>query len=193
MVQSLGRLIGDHHSGLPLGMPGAFLPAASRRRAEGLTMPGTLSRIPRGTNLVAGQLESLGIALAEPPPATVHHDPGSFTSVMRRSGWHCSPVVIERLRATVQRGDLTLAEVRSALLGARLTSEDDIHRVLAQTIRLKRAIIALGTGVVLLMRRVDPQTAAALLRTWARSAVEERKPNGNPTETRPIQDAAVHR
>lgn len=138
-------------------------------------MTGTLSRIPRGRNVVASHLESLGIAadveqagttiatrsVPRPPAAQVELSPAA-----RRF----SPDLVQALRDAVHRGDLTLDELRSALSSARLGNEDDIRRVLDHTIRLKRTIIALGTSALLLMKHVHSDAVLALLRGWAAPA-----------------------
>lgn len=135
-------------------------------------MTGTLSRIPRGRNLVISQLESLGVSVCD------EETPSGFgsgispaatavtTSVLRSAVRQFSPELLHDLRGAVLRGDVTLHEVRFALSGATLTNEDDIRRVLALTIRLKRAIIALGPDTGWLMKRVHPNTVVQLLRGW---------------------------
>jgi len=134
-------------------------------------MTGTLSRIPRGRNVVASHLESLGIAEDVAGTATVATRsvprvtplPGTeFANAVRQF----SPELIQALRSALQRGDLTLTELRTALSSARLGSEDDIRRVLDHTIRLKRTIIALGTSALLLMKHVQPDAVLGLLRNW---------------------------
>ena len=128
-------------------------------------MTGTLSRIPRGRNLVASQLESLGLADQEPGGITT--GTVKVPQVLPRSAAsRFSPELVQVLREALQRGDLTLPELRAALSTARLTSEDDIRRVLDHTIRLKRTIIALGASALLLMKRVHPDTVLILLKGW---------------------------
>jgi hypothetical protein len=137
-------------------------------------MTGTLSRIPRGRNVVNSHLESLGIAPdvtdAETTKETRSVSRGTTTRVMPLSNRArtFSPELIDALRKAVQRGDLTVGELRAALLSASLENEDDIHRVLDHTIRLKRTIIALGTSALLLMKHVHPDTVMCLLRAWSR-------------------------
>ena len=136
-------------------------------------MTGTLSRIPRGRNVVASHLESLGIAAdveqaettvvtrsVSPAPSPVANVDLSYAT--RRF----SPELIQALRDAVHRGDLTLGELSAALSSARLGSEEDLRRVLDHTIRLKRTIIALGTSALLLMKHVHSDTVLALLRGW---------------------------
>lgn len=139
-------------------------------------MTGTLSRIPRGRNVVASHLESLGIAadVAGEQTTTATRSvpriptplPGTeFSHAARRF----SPELIQALRDALHRGDLTLTELRSALASARLDNEDDIRRVLDHTIRLKRTIIALGASALLLMKHVHSDAVLALLRGWVTS------------------------
>ena len=136
-------------------------------------MTGTLSRIPRGRNVVTSHLESLGIAPdvtgAETTQETRSVPRGTTTQVMPLSNRArtFSPELVDSLRKAVQRGDLTVGELRAALLSASLDNEDDIRRVLDHTIRLKRTIIALGTSALLLMKHVHPDTVMRLLRAWA--------------------------
>ncbi len=136
-------------------------------------MTGTLSRIPRGRNVVTSHLESLGIAPdvtgAETTRKTRSIDGGTTTRVMPLSNCagRFSPALVATLRQALQRGDLTVGELRAALLSARLDNEDDIRRVLDHTIRLKRTIIALGASALLLMKHVNPDTVLSLLRAWA--------------------------
>jgi hypothetical protein len=140
-------------------------------------MTGTLSRIPRGRNVVASHLESLGIAADVPGSDTTtatrnvqRHPtplPGTELSPAAR---RFSPDLVQALRETLRRGDLTLTELRSALMSARLGNEEDIHRVLEHTIRLKRTIIALGANALLLMKHVHSDAVLALLRGWVTPA-----------------------
>ena len=121
-------------------------------------MTGTLSRIPRGRNVVSSHLESLGIATdvaggettsaTRTIPRVPQPLPGTEFSNAART---FSPELVHALREALRRGDLTLTELRSALRSARLDNEDDIRRVLDHTIRLKRTIIALGSSALLLM------------------------------------------
>ena len=145
-------------------------------------MTGTLSRIPRGRNLVASHLESLGLALGEddqPLTTTITKAAVTADPVTGMQGTRpvSAPQRVEptqkfsaELVATMQgallRGDLTLDELRFTLGHATLRNEDDIRGVLAETIRLKRAIIALGTDAQRLMKHVHPRTVAFLLRSW---------------------------
>ncbi len=133
-------------------------------------MTGTLSRIPRGRNVVASHLESLGIATdvadADATSATrrVPTSPPLPGTEWSQAARRFSPALVQALRDALQRGDLTLDELRSALSSVRLENEDDIRRVLDHTVRLKRTIIALGTRVLLLMKHVDPDAVLTLLR-----------------------------
>jgi hypothetical protein len=129
-------------------------------------MTGTLSRIPRGRNLVASQLESLGLGDEEPGGGTTGTSRVPQVLPMSSAAQRFSPELVTVLREALQRGDLTLPELRAALSSARLRSEDDIRRVLDHTTRLKRTIIALGASALLLMKRVHPDTVLILLKGW---------------------------
>lgn len=140
-------------------------------------MTGTLSRIPRGRNLVASQLESLGVAVCDEETGslessdvrtsvTVAMTTRSMSSSVRKAARQFSPDLLHELRSALQRGDVTLHDLHYALSGATLTNEDDIRRVLDFTIRLKHAIIALGMDAHQLLKRVHPETVAYLLRRW---------------------------
>jgi hypothetical protein len=136
-------------------------------------MTGTLSRIPRGRNVVTSHLESLGIAPdvtgGETTQATrsIARDDATRVMPLSNCARKFSPELIAALRGALQRGDLTVGELRAALLSESLGSEDDIRRVLDNTIRLKRTILALGTSALLLMKHVHPDTVLRLLRGWA--------------------------
>jgi hypothetical protein len=141
-------------------------------------MTGTLSRIPRGHNVVTSHLESLGIASdmgggsgGVNTQGKRGKSDGITTQVMPLSNCarQFSPELVEALRKALQRGDLTVGELRAALLSVSLDHEDDIRRVLDHTIRLKRTIMALGTSALLLMKHVHPETASHLLRAWSSS------------------------
>lgn len=146
-------------------------------------MTGTLSRIPRGRNVVASHLESLGIAgdVAEAETTVATRSvqrhltplPGTELSHAAR---RFSPELVQALRDTLQRGDLTLTELRSALQSARLDNEADIQRVLEHTIRLKRTIIALGASALLLMKHVHSDAVLALLRGWVTPVAQDAVP-----------------
>jgi len=140
-------------------------------------MTGTLSRIPRGRNLVASQLESLGVAVCEEDTVSLESSgirsavaaattTQLSSSSVRRVAHQFSPDLIQELRSALQRGDVTLHDLHYALSGATLTNEDDIRRVLDFTIRLKQAIIALGMDAHQLLKRVHPDTVSYLLRRW---------------------------
>jgi hypothetical protein len=77
-----------------------------------------------------------------------------------------SAELVASMQGSLLRWDLTLDELRFALGSATLRSEDDIRQVLAETIRLKQAIIALGADAQRLMKHVHPRTVAFLLRSW---------------------------
>jgi hypothetical protein len=149
-------------------------------------MTGTLSRIPRGRNVVASHLESLGIAAdvdqAETTSATrsVPRAPSPVPD-LSHAARRFSPELVQALRDAVHRGDLTVSELRSALSSTPLGNEDDIRRVLDHTIRLKRTIIALGTSALLLMKHVQSDTVLALLRGWAVPTVS-RAPAPEPAQ-----------
>jgi hypothetical protein len=139
---------------------------------------GTNSRIPRASNLVASQLESLGVSLAEVdplPPTTV-----TTRKTTQAGGGHTpvlpihrfSPDLVATLRESLRRGEVDLEELRLTFSGMCFRDEDDIRRVLAQTISLKRAILALGTDAQHLFKRVPPRTVALLLRTWTDKQAE---------------------
>ncbi len=129
-------------------------------------MTGTLSRIPRGRNLVASHLESLGLGDQEPGGGTTATSRVPQVIAMSSAAQRFSPELVRVLREALQRGDLTLPELRAALSSTRLRNEDDIRRVLDHTIRLKRTIIALGASALLLMKRVHPDTVLILLKGW---------------------------
>lgn len=140
-------------------------------------MTGTLSRIPRGRNLVASQLESLGVAVCDEETGSLDSSgtrsvvtavitPQSTSSSVRKAARQFSPDLLHELRWALQRGDVTLHDLHYALSGATLTNEDDIRRVLDFTIRLKHAIIAMGMDAHQLLKRVHPDTVAYLLRRW---------------------------
>jgi len=145
-------------------------------------MIGTLSRIPRGRNLVASHLESLGLALAEEDDSAAPSSPGNNaisasttgTASLRQAsaaksmepGRRFSVALVTSMQDALRRGDVTLTELSVALGNASLRSEDDIRLVLDQTIRLKQAIIALGPDAQRLMTHVHPGTVAFLLRCW---------------------------
>jgi hypothetical protein len=82
-----------------------------------------------------------------------------------------SPDLMAFVRRSLERGEVSPHEIRVALRGAVVSSEDDIRTVLEQTIRLKRAILAMGQDAHRLMAAVDPRTVAALLSSWAKRSV----------------------
>lgn len=140
-------------------------------------MAGTLSRIPRGNNLVTSQLEALGVAVADQETTSLESSgtrsvvtaaitTRNTSSSVRRATRQFSPELLLELRSALQRGDVTLHDLHSALSGATLTNEDDIRRVLDVTIRLKHAINAMGMDAHQLLKRVHPDTVAYLLRRW---------------------------
>jgi hypothetical protein len=145
-------------------------------------MTGTLSRIPRGRNLVASHLESLGLALGDDDQAlttTITKTAAAIQPVTGTQGTHkeSAPQTVEpsrkfsvelvtSMQGALLRGDLTLDELRFTLGNATLRNEDDIRDVLAETIRLKRAILTLGVDAQRLMKHVHPRTVAFLLRSW---------------------------
>ncbi|HEX3132052.1 MAG TPA: hypothetical protein VHX44_00550, partial [Planctomycetota bacterium] len=102
---------------------------------------------------------------AEPSAASVvtHQVPAHQTA---EQGRKFSAELVASMQGSLLRGDLTLDELRFALGSATLRSEDDIRQVLAETIRLKQAIIALGADAQRLMKHVHPRTVAFLLRSW---------------------------
>src|SRR6187551_2704761 len=123
-------------------MPRAFHHAApvQRRTDRGGHMTGTLSRIPRGNNLVTSQLEALGVAVCDEETASLESSgvrstvtaattTQSTSSSVRRAAHQFSPELLQELRSALQRGDVTLHDLHSALSGATLTNEDDIRRV----------------------------------------------------------------
>jgi hypothetical protein len=145
-------------------------------------MTGTLSRIPRGRNLVASHLESLGLALSDDdqPDTTSISRPAVTTesatgTVVTRQvpalktaelGRTFSVELVASMQGALLRGDLTLDELRFALGSATLRSEDDIRQVLVEIIGLKQAIISLGADAQRLMKHVHPRAVAFLLRSW---------------------------